>query len=219
MVSPISPGNGIFIYRIHESFLYPNAAHYIENMVDQIFRETRSGNANPYNNLGEQPWNLETSRHPEKHRHLDDVRPRLHAVILDFTGVPHLDITGLQNLVDARGQLDKYADWKVSWHFVGLSNPCIKRALISAGFGSSDHGRTVFSVVNVHNDLNHEDEDNLKPEDYQESKLLLVTNTMLVPILDVSRPLFHADLDEAYEAAIDCLSKRQETANLNISEP
>ena len=70
--------------------------------------------------------------------------------------MPHIDITGLQNLVDTRRQLDTYADWKVNWHFVGLSNPWIKRALISAGFGSSDHSRIVFSVANVHTDLDRD---------------------------------------------------------------
>src|SRR6202034_1304454 len=69
MINPISPGHGIFIYRIHESFLYPNAAHYTEEMVNQIFCETKSGRASAYRSLGQQPWNLQTSRHPERDRH------------------------------------------------------------------------------------------------------------------------------------------------------
>jgi sodium-independent sulfate anion transporter 11 len=212
MVIPISPGNGIFIYRIHEGFLYPNAAHYTEKMVNQIFRETKAGKASGYGSLGQQPWNLQTSRHPEKDLQPDDNRPRLHALILDFTGVPHIDITGLQNLVDVRRQLDTYADWKVNWHFVGLSNPWIKRTLISAGFGSSEHGRTVFSVANVHYDLDRQDdneENNLRLEEYQSNNPSSSDNTVLVPILDIDRPFFHADLDEAYQSAVVGLSTRQ----------
>ncbi|CAF1206192.1 unnamed protein product [Adineta ricciae] len=201
MVIPISPGNGIFIYRIHESFLYPNAAHYTEKMVNQIFIETRRGKSDCYRNLGQQPWNLQTSRHPEKDIIPNDSRPRLHALILDFTGVPHVDITGVQNLVDVRRQLDVYADWHVNWHFVGLSNPWIKRALISAGFGSSNNGRNVFSVAHAPTDVNHE-EIHLH-ENHSSS-----TNIIFVPILDIDRPLFHADLDEAYEAAVNSLSSR-----------
>ncbi|CAF1411139.1 unnamed protein product [Adineta steineri] len=219
-VIPISPGNGIFIYRIHEGFLYPNAAHYTEKMVNQIFSETRAGNASPYTNLGQQPWNLQTSRHPEKDNHLDDNRPRLHALILDFTGVPHLDITGLQNLVDVRRQLDVYADWKVSWHFVGLSNVWIKRALISAGFGSSDQGRTVFSVTQAPNEVDHEntrEENTMILENMQSNNNASGTNPVLIPILDIDRPLFHADLDEAYEAAVASLSVRQTSADLTTS--
>jgi sodium-independent sulfate anion transporter 11 len=216
IVTPVSPGNGIFIYRINESFLYPNAAHYTERMVNQIFRETKTGKANAYENLGQQPWNLQTSRHPEKELHADDNRPRLHAIILDFTGVPHIDITGLQNLVDVRHQLDKYADWKVNWHFVGLSNPWIKRALISAGFGSSEHERTVFSVAHVHNDLDcqGDNENSILSEDCQPLNVSSSPNAVVVPILDIDRPFFHADLDEAYDAAMLSLSQRQKT---NIS--
>ncbi|CAF2677934.1 unnamed protein product [Rotaria sp. Silwood2] len=186
MINPILPGNGIFIYRMYESFLFPNATNYMEKMISQIFRETKAGKTIPYNNLGEQPWNLKTSRHPEKEQHPNDNRPRLHAIILDFTGVSYIDITAIQNLVDVRQQLDNYANWKVNWHFVGLSNSWIKRALISRGFGSSDNARH-----------------------YTSTNLLSNTNTMLVPILDIDRPLFHIDIDEAYTAAVASLSIRQ----------
>ncbi|CAF1603111.1 unnamed protein product [Rotaria sp. Silwood1] len=186
-IIPISPGNGIFIYRLNESFLYPNANYYMEQLVEHVFRETKPGKSNPHGSLGEQPWNLKTSRHPEQDLQKDDQRPRLHALILDFTGVAHLDITGLENLVDVRRQLDRYADKTINWHFVGLSNPWMKRALISAGFGSSDHGHTVFSVANVYINLDHGEND---------------ADSILVPILDINRPLFHSDLDEAYEAAM-----------------
>ncbi|CAF2820158.1 unnamed protein product [Rotaria sp. Silwood2] len=210
MINPILPGNGIFIYRMYESFLFPNATYYMEKMISQIFREIKAGKTIPYNNLGEQPWNLKTSRHPEKEQHPNDNRPRLHAIILDFTGVSYIDITTIQNLVDVRQQLDNYANWKVNWHFVGLSNSWIKRALISRGFGSSDNARTVFSVVNIHN---HDDDNNITNivqfEDYTSTNLLSNTNTMLVPILDIDRPLFHIDIDEAYTAAVASLSIRQ----------
>jgi sodium-independent sulfate anion transporter 11 len=200
MINIISPGNGIFIYRIYESFLYPNAANYMERMVKEIFRETKSGKIIPYKNLGEQPWNLQTSRHPEKDHPLGDNRPRLHSIILDFTGVPHIDITALQKLVDVRKQLDNYANWEVNWHFVGLSNPWINRALISRGFGSTDHAAKVFSLANPDSNENDLFTDRS-----------LNTNAVLVPILDINRPLFHADIDEAYRATVNSLSTRQKT--------
>ncbi|CAF3892934.1 unnamed protein product [Rotaria sp. Silwood1] len=195
-IIPVSSGNGIFIYRLNESFLYPNANHYIELMIEEIFRETKPGKTNLYDSLGEQPWNLKTSRHPERDQQKDDQRPYLHALILDFSGVPHLDITGLQSLVDVRRQLDRYADKKVNWHFVGLSHPWLKRALISAGFGSSEQGHTVFSVVNVYGNI-----------DGSENS----ADVALVPIFDINRPLFHADLDEAYEAAVASLPQKDKS--------
>jgi hypothetical protein len=42
---------------------------------------------------------------------------------------------------------------------------------------------------------------------------------MLVPILDIDRPLFHADIDEAYEAAVASLSIRQKTDNSVTTMP
>ncbi|CAF1071908.1 unnamed protein product [Rotaria sp. Silwood1] len=195
-IIPVSSGNGIFIYRLNESFLYPNANHYVELMVEQIFRETKQGKANLYGSLGEQPWNLKTSRHPEKNQQKDDQRPYLHALILDFSGVAHLDITGLQTLVDVRRQLDHYADKKVNWHFVGLSRPWLKRALISAGFGSSEQGHSVFSVANVHGNIDGGANN---------------ASVVLVPILDINRPLFHTDLDEAYESAIASLPQKDKS--------
>ncbi|CAF5218114.1 unnamed protein product [Rotaria magnacalcarata] len=126
----------------------------------------------------------------------------MHALILDFTGVAHLDITGLQNLVDVRRQLDRYANKKVNWHFAGLSNPWLKRALVSVGFGSSEEGHTVFSVANIHDHIDCGENDNA---------------VVLVPILDINRPLFHADLDEAYEAAITSLPAKETAAIFNNS--
>ncbi|CAM2727577.1 unnamed protein product [Rotaria socialis] len=199
-IIPISPGNGIFIYRLNESFLYPNANHYIELLVEKLFRETKPGKSNCYGSLGEQPWNLKTSRHPERDTQKDDSRPCLHALILDFAGVAHLDITGLQNLVDVRQQLDRYANKRVNWHFVGLSNPWLKRALVSVGFGSSHEGHTVFSVANIHDHIDCGENDNA---------------VALVPILDSNRPLFHADLDEAYEAAITSLPAKDNAVIFN----
>ncbi|CAF0886188.1 unnamed protein product [Adineta steineri] len=217
LINPSLRKNGIFIFRFYENFLYPNASNYMEKMVEQIFNETKSGKTIPYRNLGEQPWNLQTSRHPEKEYHPNEHRPRLHALILDCTGVSDIDITALQNLVDVRRQLDKYADWKVNWHFVGLSNPWVKRALISRGFGSVDYDRTVFAVANTDKNLNHEDDsdddnerNNVQIEDYSSIDLSSNTNAALLPILDTDMALFHVDIDEAYAAAIASLPVRQE---------
>ncbi|CAF3150050.1 unnamed protein product [Rotaria socialis] len=190
-IIPVSLGNGIFIYRLNQSFLYPNANHYVECLVEHVLQETKPGKSNVYRSLGEQPWNLKTNRRRRQAgQEQDDRRPHLHALILDFTGVAHLDITALENLVDVRRQLDCYADKTINWHFVGLSNPWIKRTLISAGFGSSDQVHTVFSVANVHIDLDRGENE---------------SDVVLVPILDINRPLFHTDLDEAYESAMSTL--------------
>lgn len=46
--------------------------------------------------------------------------------------------TGVQNLVDTRKEIERWADAPVSFHFSGVISPWVQRALISGGFGTSD---------------------------------------------------------------------------------
>lgn len=47
-----------------------------------------------------------------------------------------MDVTSVQNLIDVRNQLDRYASPEVvEWHFACINNRWTKRALVSAGFG------------------------------------------------------------------------------------
>ncbi len=62
--------------------------------------------------------------------------PSLKALILDFNSVNHVDITSVQQLIDVRNQLDRYAaPDTVDWHIACINNRWTKRALVSAGFG------------------------------------------------------------------------------------
>jgi sodium-independent sulfate anion transporter 11 len=50
--------------------------------------------------------------------------------------VNHVDLTSVQNLIDVRNQLDRYAaPDTVDWHFCNLNSRWSKRALAAAGFG------------------------------------------------------------------------------------
>ncbi|KAI9835163.1 MAG: hypothetical protein M1819_002533 [Sarea resinae] len=130
-----SPYPGIFIYRFSEGFNYPNANHYLDNMVNYIFKHTRRTNPFSYGKLGDRPWNDPGPRRGhEVETHTD--RPTLRAVILDFSSVNNVDITSVQILIDVRNQLDRYASPdRVDWHFACINNRWTKRALVSAGFG------------------------------------------------------------------------------------
>ncbi|KAJ1954498.1 hypothetical protein GGI12_005777, partial [Dipsacomyces acuminosporus] len=140
---------------------------------------------------------------------IDPTLPELRAIILDFTGVSHVDITSIQNLVDVRKQLDRHANQSVLWHFAGVQSPWIRRALIAGGFGSSESAtRTVLSVANVavlqDNDTPVQHPARLDEEiSAGEKKLQTAQNfdSIPVPILSVSHPYFHVDLDEALKAA------------------
>ncbi|KAJ1889984.1 hypothetical protein LPJ66_007736 [Kickxella alabastrina] len=220
-VKPQQPTNGIFIYRFNEGYLYPNAMHFTEHMVAGIVKRTRAGIANPYGSLGNRPWNDPGPRHKTDFD-IDTSLPVLRAVILDFTGVSNVDITSIQNLVDVRRQLDRYANGTVSWHFAGIKSLWTRRALIAGGFGSSDSAtRTVFSVANIgmsqDKEYGHEhetilpsslvsgDEEFMADSASQEKQKHELTansfDTLAIPVLGINHPFFHVDLDEALNAA------------------
>ncbi|KAK7729463.1 hypothetical protein SLS57_001948 [Botryosphaeria dothidea] len=130
-----SPTPGIFIYRFSEGYNYPNANHYLDYMVETIFKQTRRTNPNTYGRLGDRPWNDPGPRRG-KAPTVDESKPTLKAIILDFSSVNNVDITSVQHLIDVRNQLDRYAaPDTVEWHFAYINNRWTKRALAAAGFG------------------------------------------------------------------------------------
>lgn len=84
--------------------------------------------------------------------------PSLHAIILDFAAVNNVDVTSVQNLIDVRNQLDRWASPDtVQWHFAHVHKRWTKRALAAAGFGfpavSEASGprwqRSIFNVAEI----------------------------------------------------------------------
>ncbi|KAL1954991.1 hypothetical protein VTO42DRAFT_398 [Malbranchea cinnamomea] len=129
------PYPGIFIYRFSEGFNYPNANHYLDYLVDTIYKHTRRTNPDSYPRLGDRPWNDPGPRRGQKEEDRSHL-PTLKAIILDFSSVNNVDVTSVQNLIDVRNQLDRYAaPQPVQWHFAHINNRWTKRALASAGFG------------------------------------------------------------------------------------
>ena len=151
-----SPYPGIFIYRFSEGFNYPNANHYTDYLVRQIFECTRRTNPASYPRLGDRPWN---DPGPRRGKSVPDRShlPTLKAIILDLSSVNNVDITSVQNLIDVRNQLDRYATPDVvQWHLACINNRWTKRALASAGFGyptvpTVDYHRwkAIFSVAEI----------------------------------------------------------------------
>lgn len=131
----LDPYPGIFVYRFSEGFNYPNANHYLDQLTDVIFRKTRRTNAAAYARAGDRPWNDPGPRRG-KETEETDARPTLKAIILDMSSVNNVDLTSVQNLIDVRNQLDRYAaPDTVDWHFTNINNRWTKRALAAAGFG------------------------------------------------------------------------------------
>lgn len=142
-----SPYPGIFIYRFSEGFNYPNASYSLEWMTQYIFSQTRPTQLARFERPGDRPWN-DPGPSPRKLKAASNASvevgaigvnmqlPTLKAIILDFSSVNHVDITSVQQLIDVRNQLDRYASPEpVDWHIACINNRWTKRALVSAGFG------------------------------------------------------------------------------------
>lgn len=164
-----NPYPGIFIYRFSEGFNYPNASHTLEYMVRYIYNSTRRTTLSHFDRPGDRPWNDPgPSRRKLKKAAREGVDsnvigvnmnlPTLKAVILDFSSVNNIDITSVQQLIDVRNQLDRYASPDVvDWHVACISNRWTKRALVSAGFGYPSalpdgqirRWKSIFSVAEI----------------------------------------------------------------------
>jgi sodium-independent sulfate anion transporter 11 len=151
-----TPYPGVFIYRFSEGFNYPNASHYTDYLVAYIFKNTRRTNPDSWPRPGDRPWNNPGPRagksEPDR-SHL----PTLKAIILDFSSVNNVDVTSIQDLIDVRSQLDRYASPDVvQWHVACIKNRWTKRALGAAGFGyptvpTAEYHRwkPIFSVAEI----------------------------------------------------------------------
>ncbi|KAF3482307.1 sulfate permease II [Arthroderma uncinatum] len=135
MIEAQSPHPGVFIYRFNEGFTYPNEGRYLHSLTEYIFKVTRRTQLDTFAKLGDRPWNDPGPRRGEV-VNVNDNRPILRAIIIDFSSVNHVDVSSIQGLIDVRNQLDRYAAPEiVEWHFACISNRWTKRALASAGFG------------------------------------------------------------------------------------
>merc|ERR1711939_862337 len=134
-VAPEQPYPGIFIYRFSEGFNYPNANHYTDYLTNYIFTHTRRTNPDSWPRPGDRPWNNPGPRAGKSEPDQSHL-PTLKAIVLDFSAVNNVDVTSVQNLIDVRNQLDRYAaPESVQWRFACVNNRWTKRALASAGFG------------------------------------------------------------------------------------
>ena len=237
-ISIISPYPGIFIYRFSEGLVYSNAGNYTDFLVSKIQKWTKPGlvvrQLDAANEAGDRPWNdpgLRKNKQRATDRWTDiNDRPTLKAIILDFSSVNNVDITSVQNLIDVRNQLDRYANpEKVEWHFAAIRSRWTKRALAAAGFGiatyeghgSNQRWQPVFSVAEIGEvdttlELIDEQREGIlgvfggaeAQADSYEEDIGLLRGVRVVPVSSVSRPFFHPDIEGALRGAIHNIEQR-----------
>ncbi|BGP15200.1 Sulfate permease 2 [Rhodosporidiobolus nylandii] len=140
-----APPPGVIVFRMEEAFLYVNASHYADQISDYAKAHTKNGQDYSQTSQGDRPWNDPgpnrfqksgkfAQREAERARE-NKLRPTLKAVVFDFSGVSNVDSTSVQNLVDLRRVLTRWAGDEVTFHFATILSPWIKRALLAGGFG------------------------------------------------------------------------------------
>ncbi|GEM06635.1 sulfate permease [Rhodotorula toruloides] len=143
LVQVEAPPPGVIVFRFEESFLYPNAAYYADMIVEYAHKHTRPNDQldnvragdRPWNNPGALPWRRrKAASTPEEQAAAD--KPILRAVVFDMSSCSNIDTTSVQNLVDLKRTLERYAGDQVQFHFATILSPFIKRALLAGGFGT-----------------------------------------------------------------------------------
>ncbi|GAA5970486.1 hypothetical protein JCM11641_007324 [Rhodosporidiobolus odoratus] len=142
-----NPPPGIIVFRMEEAFLYVNASRYADQIAEYARLHTKNGQDYSLTSQGDRPWNdpgpnrfqaREGGKYAERERRRREENERkvgLRAVVFDFSGVSNVDTTSVQNLVDLRRVLSRYADQEVTFHFATILSPWIARALLAGGFG------------------------------------------------------------------------------------
>ena len=210
------PPSGVIVFKFGESFTYPNCSRQADILIDEIKRETRPGIdlRRQKVKLGDRPWNDGLPRKLVYDPNNIDSRPLLRAVIFDFSSTPHTDLTAMQNLVDIRNALNKYADRKVEYHFVGILSSWVRRALIAEGFGGDDNSqpenRYIEAAIrrsqlsgNLADSLGlgtEEDELNKKPkykdEEDRDTSSSIDDFGEYIPVVGTNTPFFHFDIPD-----------------------
>ncbi|OBZ75767.1 putative sulfate permease C3H7.02 [Grifola frondosa] len=220
------PSPGVLVYRFEESLLYPNSSLANDAIVDYVKENTRRGKDMSNIRSGDRPWN-----DPGGKSEVDNAtKPLLHAVVLDFSAVSHIDTTGIQALIDTRTEVERWADRPIEFHFAMILSPWIRRSLVAGGFGSgvasSSPHHEVAPVTRYHDEyISDPQHSSVDPEQVQgyreEDPEAIIVNVGSksassrpssdythgskvdddAPIVPSATPFFHFDLAAAVRAA------------------
>ncbi|KAH9483746.1 putative sulfate permease C3H7.02 [Psilocybe cubensis] len=209
-VTPPSPG--VLVYRFEESYLYPNSSIVNSALVDYVKENMRRGRDMSNVSLSERPWNDPgpSRRGAEDDQAENEKKPILHAIVLDFSTVSHLDTTATQALIDTRTEIEKWADHPVEFHFASVLSPWIRRALIAGGFGtgiSASKTHDIAAVVPYRDGAEELPRFSKERDDVESLKNLKGRSSPspskdgYVDVISSDTPFFHIDLAGAVKAA------------------
>ncbi|PPQ64651.1 hypothetical protein CVT26_002741 [Gymnopilus dilepis] len=216
----VPPAPGVLVYRFEESYLYPNCSIVNSVLVDYVRENMRRGKDMSQVKLRDRPWNDPSPRHggAEAERAANEAKPDLHAVVLDFSTVSHLDVTATQALIDTRNEIERWTDHPVEFHFATVLSPWIRRALIAGGFGTGIPAvktRDIAAVVPYRDgaeEIKGFERDDLESGDIKKRRLGSESpppaQEGYTNLISSDTPFFHVDLHSAVRAAEAGLNRR-----------
>ncbi|KAJ4488210.1 sulfate transporter family-domain-containing protein [Lentinula aciculospora] len=224
-IKVMPPAPGVIVYRFEESYLYPNSSIVNSVLVDYVKANMRRGKDMSNVKLSDRPWNdpgprqADAAYEQERNASLPDI----HAVVLDFSTVSHIDTTATQALIDTRNEIERWADHPVEFYFASILSPWIRRALVAGGFGvgtsSSRAPHEIAAVVPYRDGLGDRQLSDLRQNVREQnddsdiekrfstsaqgknSVTSFEIGTGYAPLLPVDTPFFHLDLESAVRAA------------------
>ncbi|KAI9329229.1 sulfate transporter family-domain-containing protein [Zopfochytrium polystomum] len=113
-----SSPDGIIVYRPYEALTYPNASYVTATLKSEILANFRYSGV--HRKAGDRSWDDDTEERARKQEALvgtEKPLPELRAVVFDFSAVNGIDFTGLQALLDAREDLQRFTGRFVPFHF------------------------------------------------------------------------------------------------------
>ncbi|GJN87603.1 hypothetical protein Rhopal_000558-T1 [Rhodotorula paludigena] len=134
LVQVEAPPPGVIVFRFEENS---------DMILEHAHKHTRSGENwdnvpagdRPWNNPGPLPWKR-GKQEPTQAELVEAEKPLLRAVVFDMSSCSNIDTTSVQNIVDLKRSLERYAGSQVQFHFASILSPYIKRALLAGGFGT-----------------------------------------------------------------------------------
>ncbi|KAF1798551.1 sulfate transporter family-domain-containing protein [Mucor lusitanicus] len=126
-VQPID--SGIVCFQPQENIVFQNAAFTFDKLFEEIEHTTRRGKL-PAEKMGDRPWNNTEGVGKSQ------LKPLLHSVVLDLSGVHQMDYSGMEALTDAAVTAERYSGQHVHWYIVTGESMAVRKALLFAGFGN-----------------------------------------------------------------------------------
>lgn len=181
-----NPPDGILIFRFDKPLFHFNSSYMDDKIVEYAKEKTRKYYI-AHKNKGDRPWN--DSKDTDPFNDPENLKkPRLKAIIFDFSVVSVMDSTVTEMLIDLRKELDRYSQHSVEFHFANVMNENVQNSLIVGGFGKFEQKDLATEGSEKEEKTNETEVDIEKGND---------DNNVEIEIIKTPKKFFHLSIEEA----------------------